>query len=382
MFTWVWVVAALVPLASEDAPPLEVRFTDWCHVERAVWAGDRLHFLVRNTYHPEVGMAVYVDNGKLYHVGGPLELRDLAGIGRSATGRLIDVIRQRAPGREKLVFGVRGGRLAGAVDTNPGEGLVSFLPSRPGAFITDWHVGDSVDRVSSVAFAQRLVRFAGAADASGDIVLAGTSGPLERSSKEETGGLWRVESRTGKVEPIRLRARTTSLDKSIPAGVTLLDARVDQIAGILADPHAADWFYVAIGDLHGGGRLLRVAVDGRCEVVFRRETGPFRQIAGTTPDPKLPVGLSKEEGVLAVACDFMHRVHFPTPRGIYRLSPTGAEFVGVPAFESTGGFFVAHNIPGFIVVLSHQGEMAPWASRVFLVPIPSATASQSAPSTR
>lgn len=373
-------VSVLLSLAvMDEEATLEARFSTGCVVSRAAWADGRLHLLIRNGLHPDVGITVYVERDELYHRFGRLELLNACGIGTDPEGGLIEVTNLRTPGKAAaLRFGVSNARTPTTVDSYDSEGLVSFLPSRPGSFISNSRIGNALAEFRSVPLSKRLVRFEGAADIGGDKVLAGTSAGRNTAPGGGTGALWWVDPVTGQVAPVNPHWATTTSREKLDDSVSVLDPQSDQVTGILADPRAVGWYYVAIGELYRGGRLVRVGPAGQCEIAFRRRSGPFRQIAGSPVDLNAPLGRSEEEGVLAIALDPQQVVNFVTPRGLYRLSGEDVEFVAAPQFVDVGGFYIARNVPGFVIVLSHQGTMAGQSWHTHLIPIPS----QSAPATR
>ena len=373
--------------AEEDVEPFEVRVTDSCEIDEALWVDGQLYLLLKNAYRLDVGMVVYVEGDKLYHWRGPLDLSSICGIGRDSIGRFVYVTRCYPPGVERLHF-IAGTQIRGSSGASLGgfrvgseETVVAFPPSRPGMFITNCRIGTfgiASRGLSSLSFKNRLTRFSGAADASDDTVLVGTSSSREAGSKEDTAGLWWIDALSGDVRPARLRVTTTRPEDSSSGPIEAIHPRSDMLAGVLADPSKPGWFYVAVGDLYRGGRLLHVGPEDQCEIVFRRETGPFGHIAGT-PAPRNPfLTMFHEEGVLAVACDSRGCVHFVTPRGVYRLGEAGPVFLGVPAFGKTGGFYIARNMPGFLVVLSYQEPLIYSSPRVHLVPVPTARTTQPA----
>lgn len=377
------VTIAASSVANPDVSPMEVRFSNTCVVERAAWANDRLCLLIRNSLCPDRGMVVYVKGGKLYRYSGEEDLSDVCGIGRYMDGGLLIVTRLRlSPGR--IVFGLYTeseykGRSLGAIDLCDEETSFTFLPSKAAMFITNKRLGDagtkrpSSRELNSNNLKISLRNYDGCADISNDRVLAATSPSISMTAPLIRGELWWIDAATGEVTPANLQPEgIVSQERRGSAGL-VFDRENDRVTGILADPQTEGRYYVAIGDMRRGGRLLRIRTDGQSEVIFRRQSGPFHQIAGIPIATSLG-SVSAEEPVLGISCDAQKNVWFITPRGMYRIGSKGPEFVGEPIFERTGDFYTTGNTHGFILVhprhVDASKDVALWRIRVFMVALP------------
>lgn len=359
------VLSVQCALLGTPGAPCQEGFVNICQVVDALWANDRLHLLVNNSGRVTRATAAYAEGRAIYHWAGAEDLWDICGIGVDPTGGLIVASQwaDRTQGGATITlvqFGLQrkpGTPLSkglGNLELPQGEGFLSFLRSRPGWFITSRRVGNVLEGLRTTGLKKPIGGRRRRADISGTWILAAASPVGYRPPAETPGAMWLIDVTNGDVVGVPAQhtssaPRTTPLERDV-----VYDPDWDHVRDVLAVPGNQGDFYVAIGHIGRGGRLLRVDRNAQCSVVFRQHTGPFDQIAGTPLLQTTLASAATEEPVLALARHANGSVHFATPRGVYVLDEHGPRFLCVPRYERVGDFYVAANVPGFLLVLSYH----------------------------